>query len=151
VSPDEAFTCGLLCNIGRLALASVYPLKYGPILDSWNNGPGIELKSLEHDTFSIDHAQVSSVLFHDWGLPEAYSEAAELFEETQITESVGGTEGKGPGPKLAQVMHFSNLAAEICLEGGVERHPLVLQFMKIGKQCGFSEEAWINMYDEILA
>ena len=151
VSPDEAFTCGLLCNIGRLALASVYPLKYGRILDSWNNGPGSELKSLEHDTFSIDHAQVSSALFHDWGLPEAFSEAAELFEENQITESVGGTEGKGPGPKLAQVMHFSNLAAEICLENGVERHPLVLQFMKIGKQCGFSEEDWISMYDEILA
>lgn len=151
VGPEEAFTSGLLCNIGQLALASVYPEKYGLVLDRWEKRSGKKLKYLEQEIFSIDHAQVSSILFHDWGLPANYGEAVEFFEEPDITETVSGTEGKGPGQKLAQVLYFANLAADICLESGVERHPLVLQFMKIGKECGFDEKAWITMYDEILA
>nr|MEE4269778.1 diguanylate cyclase [Candidatus Krumholzibacteria bacterium] len=151
VSSDEAFTCGLLCGIGRLGLASIYPIQYGEILDGWNGVSGIELKAMENQALSIDHGLVSSVLFKDWGLPEYYSEAATLFEEPEITDAVDGTEGKGKGHKLAQILHFASLAADICLEGGVERHPLVLQFLKVGKQCGFGEEDWSTMYDDIMA
>jgi two-component system cell cycle response regulator len=151
VSSDEAFTCGLLCNIGRLGLASVYPLKYGEVLDALGHGSVTELKALENEAFSIDHSLVSSTLFNDWGLPRHFSEAVGLIEEPEYSEVVGGTEGKSRGHKLAQILNFANLAAEICLENGVERHPLVLNFMKIGRQNGFSDEAWIGMYDEILA
>ncbi len=151
VGSDEAFTCGLLSGIGQLGLACVYPQKYGEILDRWDGLDGHDLKKLEDEVLSIDHSMVGSALFKDWGLPAYYGEAIEIFEEKEITESVNGTEGKGPGYKLAQVLHFANLAANICLESGIERHPLVLQFLKVGNQCGFSEEAWSKMYDEILS
>ena len=150
VSPDEAFTCGLLCNIGQLGLASVHPLEFGEIINQREGRLGHGLKYLEQKAFSIDHGQISSTLFQDWGLPDAFGEAAELFEEPEITNSVSGTEGKGPGQKLAQVLHFASLAADICLESGAERHPLVLEFMKIGKQSGFNDQEWMAMYDEVL-
>ncbi len=151
VSSDEAFTCGLLCGIGRLGLASIYPIQYGEILQEWDGLSGIELKAMENQTLSIDHGLVSSVLFKDWGLPEFYSEAVTLFEESEITDAVDGTEGKGKSHKLAQVLHFASLAADICLQGGVERHPLVLKFLKVGKQCGYGEDEWSTMYDDIMA
>ena len=49
VSPDEAFTCALLGGIGQLALASVYPVKYGQMLDQWIENPETELKDLENE------------------------------------------------------------------------------------------------------
>ena len=151
VSPDEAFTCGLLGGIGRLGLASVYPLKYGEVLDRWDRGSGHQLKVLENEEFSTDHSVVSSVLFQDWGLPAYFSEAVECYEEQETADAEIGSEGKAPGFKLAKVLHFADLAANICLETGPERHPLVIEFMKIGLACGFTEDAWIAMYDEILA
>jgi len=38
--PDESFTCGLLSGIGRLALATVFPVEYSEILErNLNNTP----------------------------------------------------------------------------------------------------------------
>jgi two-component system cell cycle response regulator len=151
VAADEAFTCGLLCCIGRLGLASVYPLQYSDLIQEWDRGTGHRLKVLERREFSTDHSLVSSVLFQDWGLPDYFGEAAELFEEDETTASIGGSEGKSQARKLAKVLHFASLAADICLETGVERHPLVLEFMKVGAACDFTEDEWAAMYNEILA
>jgi two-component system cell cycle response regulator len=150
VSPDEAFTCGLLCGIGQLALASVYPYKYDEVLRKWVEKPSTELKDLEKNVLSIDHGRVSAVLMKDWGLPEYFSQAAEQYEAVDASQALEGAVGKGPGQKLAILLHFAQLAADICLENGPQRHQLVLEFMQLGKTWGYSDGDWITMYDEIL-
>ena len=150
VSPDEAFTCGLLSGIGQLALASVYPTKYGQILERWVADPDRNLQELEHETLSINHGQVSSVLMSDWGLPAYFSDAVQKYEDIDSHQALDGAVGKGPAQKLAILLHFAHLAADICLETGPQRHQMVLEFMQVGKLWGYTDEAWITMYDEIL-
>ena len=150
VSPDEAFTCGLLGGIGQLALASVYPEKYAQILQRWVADPDRDLKKLEQKVLSIDHGQVSSVLLADWGLPDYFSGGVQEYESIESSEALEGAVGKGPSQKLAILLHFAQLAADICLETGPARHQMVLDFMQVGKQWGYTDEAWITMYDEIL-
>jgi diguanylate cyclase (GGDEF)-like protein len=150
VSPDEGFTCGLLGKIGHLALASVYPERYAHILDQWNNGTPAALANLENRELSLNHNQVTSELFEDWGLPESYRLAVAVQEETQWKDLPTGKSPGAQGEQLGRVLNIANLCADICMETGKKQHSLVLEFMKLGEELGFTEEQWTGLYDEIM-
>ena len=150
VSPEEGFTCGLLGGIGRLALASVYPKPYADILETWDSSGPEDLVQLEKQALSIDHNQVTAALLEDWGLPECYGTAVNTFETHDWDNDTELSTTKNRGKILGHVLNISALAADICLETGVERHPLVLKFMAIGQRFGFDDESWMSMYDEIM-
>ena len=63
----EAFTCGLLADIGSLALASVHPERYSSILDAAPDAAPIQIAELEERAFDIDHYEVSAAMMEDWG------------------------------------------------------------------------------------
>lgn len=75
--PEEAYICGLLGEIGRLALASVYARQYSKILGT--SADVAEHLAVEEAEFNITHAQVGFCMTNDWGLPETFSEAIEQF------------------------------------------------------------------------
>ncbi len=150
VSPDEAFTCGLLGNIGHLALASIYPDRYGEILEKWDQGPRVDLLEIEENILSINHNSVSAALFEDWGLPDYYGMAVEIQENQEWSDLPSGRTSRDRGHQLGRILNIARLAAEICLETGPQRHPMVLQFMEIGKELGINENDWNALYDEIL-
>ena len=157
IAPDEAFTCGLLGNIGELALASVYPVEYAKVLDAWHDAQRASditvrrIQQLEERKLSINHNQASATILEDWGLPESYSYAALHFEDDDWDPLPETNTHDDQGKVLARIMNVAALAADICLETGPDRHALVLQFMKLGKEFGKSEDDWIRMYDGILA
>lgn len=77
--PEEMFVCGLLCHIGELALASLYPQEYGKII---GDQPAREIKmELEKSHFGIDSAELTSELFLDWGLPDRYALAVRFHHD----------------------------------------------------------------------
>ncbi|HRE19368.1 MAG TPA: HDOD domain-containing protein, partial [Rhodocyclaceae bacterium] len=71
-SPDELFTCGLLAQIGCLALATVYPADYAELLASTQGGC-IPL-DLERERLGLDHRQLAVAIMSDCGLPQALTE-----------------------------------------------------------------------------
>lgn len=73
--PAEAFICGLLSEVGILALASVHPNKYAEILQSMNAQPSQDLRTLEQSSFDIHHGEVAGWMLGEWGLPSDYCEA----------------------------------------------------------------------------
>ena len=73
--PTEAFTCGLLCSIGKLAFASVHPDAYGKILTQYPGCSERELAELESGRFQISNREVTAAMMEEWGLPLAYREA----------------------------------------------------------------------------
>lgn len=75
VAPEEAFTCGLLSEVGRLALASAYPDEYGECLERASRTHESSLIQYEQMRFSIDHRQITLGLLKDWGLPPIFLEA----------------------------------------------------------------------------
>jgi diguanylate cyclase (GGDEF)-like protein len=82
IAPAEAFTCGLLAQVGRLALASVYPEAYGPVLA--RGGDPADLVRLEREAFATDHNELTSAMLRDWGLPEVCVEAARLRARARV-------------------------------------------------------------------
>ena len=77
IAPEEAFTIGLLAEIGQLALAQTYPLEYSHCLQN------ITGNLLEHEqiAFAIDHDQITLAMLEDWGLPERVTGTVHLFQQ----------------------------------------------------------------------
>ncbi len=78
VDPTAGFTCGLLCDVGKIALASVHPERYSEILGKHPGIPDAALARLESRAFGIDHLEVSAAMLADWGLPREFQEVALL-------------------------------------------------------------------------
>lgn len=63
----DAFTAGLLHDIGRLILATTAPDRYAPI--ERKRREGHDLIELETEEFGVTHADVGAYLLRLWGLP----------------------------------------------------------------------------------
>lgn len=86
VVPGEAFTCGLLAHIGRLALASVHPQRYAEVLAKARGRDMDSLAALESEAFGIDHRELSVAMLVDWCLPESFAGAASTFDTSRKPE-----------------------------------------------------------------
>jgi HD-like signal output (HDOD) protein len=73
---DEAFTAGLLHDVGKLVLAVNFPCEY--IEATRLAHSGLELPLAEHQVFSANHADVGGYLIGLWGLPAPVVEAVAL-------------------------------------------------------------------------
>jgi putative nucleotidyltransferase with HDIG domain len=71
---DEAFTAGLLHDVGMLILASSLPEAYQRVLDTARTQE-IPLWQAEEKAFGTSHAEVGAYLLGLWGLPTSIVEA----------------------------------------------------------------------------
>ncbi len=112
---EEAFTIGLLADIGRLALATAWPEEYSRCLMALQNAN--DLRALEQRCFSIDNVALTRLLLADWRLPEIFIEALCLSHE----EKEPGEDRCG---RLARLFVFSRSVREYCLAAEEERSSL---------------------------
>ncbi len=66
--PDEAFTAGILHDLGRLVLSQYEPERFGRVLYRALNGAE-EMQIAERVEFGYDHTQVGSALTEQWSFP----------------------------------------------------------------------------------
>jgi diguanylate cyclase (GGDEF)-like protein len=79
----DAFTAGLLAQIGKLALASIHAEQYSTVLDEWNGGAVADLKRLEQQAFITDHGELGAAMLADWGLPPFVCEAVQHLDQPE--------------------------------------------------------------------
>lgn len=104
---DELFVCGLLCHMGALSLATIFPGEYGQLLEEHSPDP-IALAE-ERQAFGIDSAELTLELFLQWGLPAKHALAAgfhEYFEEVEL--------GSGATRRGAIILSLAHLIAGMC-------------------------------------
>jgi HD-like signal output (HDOD) protein len=65
---DIAYSCGVLHDIGRLALAVLRPTEYAALLEK-HQGSGTSILAREAELFGCDHCQAGKRLIDDWKLP----------------------------------------------------------------------------------
>jgi HD-like signal output (HDOD) protein len=94
---DSAFTCGVMHDVGRLALAVVRPAEYAATLASHVGAPASILEA-ERDLFGCDHCEAGSRLIANWKLPAEF--------ETVVAGHHSAT-GKPGSAGLADVINQS--------------------------------------------
>lgn len=74
VSEENAFTAGLLHDLGRLVLAAVFPAHLSAVL-SWRNEHDCLLLVAEREVIGIDHAMIGEALTGHWKFPRLIQDA----------------------------------------------------------------------------
>jgi diguanylate cyclase (GGDEF)-like protein len=75
VPPGEAFTCGLLSGIGRMALASIHPAEYEDVLVRAQGQSSQRLAEIEQEILGTNHRELAVAMLRDWKLPPSYADA----------------------------------------------------------------------------
>jgi diguanylate cyclase (GGDEF)-like protein len=65
---DEAFTLGLLHDVGSLALATVHPREYGYVIGIAGQTPE-QQRVVERETFRVCHRELTGLMLADWQIP----------------------------------------------------------------------------------
>lgn len=80
---DEAFSVGLLTDIGALTLATVFPEAYGHILAETLFASKARRMELESSQFGCHQWELSAELMLEWGLPKIYVEPVRLHQDVE--------------------------------------------------------------------
>ncbi|MBL9167491.1 MAG: HDOD domain-containing protein [Verrucomicrobiales bacterium] len=83
---DEAFTAGLLHDIGKLILAINLPQQYGRVIHH-SEQAGLPRWRAECDILGVHHAELGAYLIGLWGLPYGIVEAVGLHHHPSAGES----------------------------------------------------------------
>ena len=134
VTPDEAFTCGLLGQIGRLCLASVHPEAYSKVLRKWRYGSDAQLRDLEQEAFSTDHDAITVALFEDWGLPESYREAVRCQDDGPAIDALPSRR-----QTLPRLLHLARQLAAVCAAPPPKQGALVQELLRRSSVLGLDQ------------
>jgi two-component system cell cycle response regulator len=115
VSPADAFTCGLLSDIGSLALASIHSERYKQMLTRAAAEHTTDIVLLEREAFDLDHSELACAMLADWRLPDAFAFAVGALETRELP-----ADGVPPATlALARVLRAARALALLTLDGDV--------------------------------
>lgn len=89
VSPDEAFTVGLLHDVGMLLVLQAGDALYEELVEQL--GPSVEPSSDEETALlGFDHAQLGAEALRSWSLPDPLPDVVELHHDWENAAAFGG-------------------------------------------------------------
>ncbi|WEN15255.1 diguanylate cyclase [Rhodanobacter sp. AS-Z3] len=141
--PDELFACGLLAQIGYLALATLYPEEYARFLRESTE----QTVEQERQHLHIDHNELTSAILQECGIPNALAEPV-LFHEAP--ETSGFAEGSRPH-QLTHLFHQAKRLADMSLAPADERHAHVAELMLLGGKIGLDADELSVLIDNVHA
>jgi len=106
----EAFTLGLLSDIGKLVFATAKPRDYDCVLER-GAARQDELDGVEREIFGFDHRELSAVLLVDWGIPTALADVVYW----QCDPEGGGFAADSRAYRLACGLQFASRVTQTCL------------------------------------
>lgn len=136
IAPEEAFTLGLLADIGRLALATVWSEEYSDCIASARNEQ--QLKNAEKKCFGVQHDEMSLLLLSDWGF-------SGLFVDSLAKSFVDNSTNL-----LAQQLEFSYHLSHYCVASEFERTNLFPNLVDESQKYNFTEEELKSFLDNLL-
>lgn len=85
LDPGIAFTCGVLHDIGRVALAAVGPEECLELLEAYA-GPPEGILAREREVFGFDHCEMGVQLVREWRLPGEFALVVAGHHEPRLPE-----------------------------------------------------------------
>ena len=80
----QAFTIGLLHDLGRLAMGAQAPTRYREVVDAAQNG--VSAREAERRLFGITHAEFGQKICERWRLPAEIGEDVGAHHDTEIPD-----------------------------------------------------------------
>jgi diguanylate cyclase (GGDEF)-like protein len=143
--PEEAFSVGLLCRIGELALATVFPEDYARLL-----GAAAEsdegLAAREHEAFAMTHAELTAAMLQDWGLPRMLVDPVFAHERPERADFPHDSRQY----LLAWMLALARLIADICLAAESERRGLMSHLFLLGSRLSLDSEELVAVCDRVV-
>lgn len=78
---EELFVCGLLAQVGKLALATAYPDEYNAVLMAQHADPAQAIIALERARLETDHIELGIIMMTDWGMPKVFTGPFAHYED----------------------------------------------------------------------
>ena len=144
-SPEELFTCGLLAQVGQLALATAYPVEYSQLLATGTRGQ--KLLALERELLHLDHLQLSRALMLRWGLPAMLVDPVQWHEDPAQAQAA-------PHSRpwyLCQTLHLAKRLGDFGLSKKAEQTHQTTQLTEIASHLGLTASALSPHVDAALA
>jgi HD-like signal output (HDOD) protein len=141
---DDAYTCGLLCQIGRLAFATADPEGYAQVLESIEGEDPNLLIQRERKAYQIDHAALAAEMMADWRSPEVLIEAVgHQYGPAGVEYRTGA-----PARSMARLLQLAALIGSILTEKLPHRD---LQFALVmqANRIGITPESLTELFDRI--
>lgn len=134
---DEAFTCGLLHDFGKIILLSNDNEGFVESVD--NSGEGEMLRS-EHARYGYNHAEVGSLVARRWGLPDEVCYA--------ILHHHNPSQAEHP-MLVAHLVDVADIIANIRGFGLRQEDPAKLASSESVMKLGFTEEHLENAWNKV--
>ena len=145
--PVELFTCGLLAQIGRLALSSIHPERYGELLEALRNQPETAIADIEEQTFGLTHTQIAAAMMLDWGIPKLFADAVRFHEVPDASNFPEDSRSA----RLVWCLHLARRMADSCFLDDAERPAHFAILCPIAQKLGISPESLSVLGDQMLA
>lgn len=140
---DEAFTCGLLSQIGRLAFATACPEPYAKVIANAPEEAVAAVLDLELAEFELTHADLAAEMLADWGLPEDYSQAVRGQYDPDACSAA--TEG---ALAMARVLQAAGMVSRVLTKSSAYREALAELTLKANR-LGLAPEVLLELFDRI--
>jgi diguanylate cyclase (GGDEF)-like protein len=116
-SPEESFCCGLLADIGKLALITVHPKEYALLLGRLAAGNipdenyDAALRTAEIEAFALHHDDLTAAMLTDWGFPRALLEPVYFRHNPEDSSFARDSRGE----RLLGAVRLADVITSICL------------------------------------
>jgi putative nucleotidyltransferase with HDIG domain len=107
---DQAFSTGLLHDIGRLVMCSYLPGDFRASM-RLHEADGLSLLMAEETALGYTHSDVGALLAQKWGLPRQLKDAIEFHHYPHLSEAESS---------LAYMTHLADYIAHLTLDTEVE-------------------------------
>lgn len=149
---DEAFCCGLLADIGRLALATVHSADYsrllGELAASGLVGDEFDQALLEREAerFLLDHDELTGLMLADWGFPHALIDPIVCRQRPGAANFAPDSRGE----RLLGAFRLADAIVGVCL-ASVEGRPAALARLDAcATSLAFEPDALPNLVDSVV-
>ncbi|MGZ8164077.1 MAG: GGDEF domain-containing response regulator [Methylobacter sp.] len=139
-APEEAFTLGLLADIGRLALATAWPENYGECCDP---AKADQILIMERERFAIDHETLSLMLLADWGLPGIFLDALKHSRDPEVKET-------SRSARFAKQLAFARHIAHYCLANDAYQAVLLPALETEASHHGLDKPGLLKLANEVI-
>jgi diguanylate cyclase (GGDEF)-like protein len=145
-SADELFVCGLLAQVGKLALATVYPDEYSKVLTTLHADPAQPVLEHERKYLEIDHVELGIVMMTDWGMPRVFTGPLAFYEDAAHPCYPHDSRSNS----LMLMLRLSHRLADLGLANADVRPKLLKEWMTLAVELDIPAEAAGAFIDEVV-